>query len=255
LADTVISATNPGAGSVLQSHHATLSDLWTRYWKNQGGDTSRSSSYWAGTFTLDVLGSLVGGEAGDVDAADSAVSAADGADSAAAADRAAAADSSAANAPRGCSFTPSTRVLMDHGKTKPIGKIKPGDKVEAADPATGRHEGPRQVTHTWINHDNDLIDLTIQTSPHHTEVIHTTSKHPFWDDTLHTWIPAGHLKPGHNLETATNHHAHILTIRTRPGTADMYNLTVQQLHTYYVEAGNTPVLVHNSGTPVRRLSS
>jgi hypothetical protein len=27
----------------------------------------------------------------------------------------------------------------------------------------------------------------------------------------------------------------------------MYNLTVQQLHTYYVLAGGTPVLVHNTG--------
>ncbi|MEU1034383.1 hypothetical protein ABZ402_37880 [Streptomyces mirabilis] len=27
----------------------------------------------------------------------------------------------------------------------------------------------------------------------------------------------------------------------------MYNLTVQQLHTYYVLAGETPVLVHNCG--------
>jgi hypothetical protein len=26
-----------------------------------------------------------------------------------------------------------------------------------------------------------------------------------------------------------------------------YNLTVDHLHTYYVEAGNTPVLVHDSG--------
>ncbi|MEU6220932.1 polymorphic toxin-type HINT domain-containing protein [Streptomyces sp. NPDC047022] len=147
----------------------------------------------------------------------------------------------------GCklSFSPATRVLMSQGKTKPIAKIKPGDKVEAGDPNTGKHQGPRTVQHLWINHDNDLVDVTVQTGPHHTDVLHTTSKHPFWDDTTHTWIRAGHLKPGHNLETATNHHARILTIRIRPGAADMYNLTVQQLHTYYVLAGATPVLVHN----------
>jgi hypothetical protein len=35
----------------------------------------------------------------------------------------------------------------------------------------------------------------------------------------------------------------------------MYNLTVDQLHTYYVLAGATPVLVHNSnGCPTGRLS-
>ncbi|MGW4935414.1 polymorphic toxin-type HINT domain-containing protein [Streptomyces sp. NPDC004166] len=146
----------------------------------------------------------------------------------------------------GKSFSPDTPVLMDKGKTKPIGKIKTGDKVEAADPNTGKHQGARTVQHVWINHDNDLIDLTVQTSPHHTSVIHTTSKHPFWDDTLHAWITAGHLTPGHDLETATNHHVRIITVRTRPGVSDMYNLTVEQLHTYYVVAGSVPILVHNT---------
>ncbi|MFJ7899114.1 polymorphic toxin-type HINT domain-containing protein [Streptomyces sp. NPDC096198] len=155
----------------------------------------------------------------------------------------------------GCklSFSPSTRVLMDHGTTKAIGKIKKGDKVEAADPDTGKHRGARTVQHVWINHDHDLVDVTVQTGPHRTAVLHTTSKHPFWDDTLHSWIPAGHLKPGHNLETATNHHARLLTVRTHPGAADMYNLTVQQLHTYYVLAGTTPVLVHNCDEGVATL--
>ncbi len=146
-----------------------------------------------------------------------------------------------------CSFTPSTPVLMDKGKTKPISKIKPGDKVEAANPDTGKHQGPRTVVATHIHHDNDLVDLTIQTTPHHTSLLHTTANHPFWDDTLHTWIPAGHLTPRHDLETATNHHARVLAVRVHPGSADMWNLTVQQLHTYYVLAGTTPILVHNSG--------
>jgi hypothetical protein len=30
----------------------------------------------------------------------------------------------------------------------------------------------------------------------------------------------------------------------------MYNLTVAELHTYYVIAGNTPVLVHNCDTRI-----
>ncbi len=149
-------------------------------------------------------------------------------------------------APEPCSFTPSTRVLMAQGKTKPIGKIKPGDTVEAADPNTGKHQGTRTVLARLVHHDNDLVDLVVQTDIHHTSTVHTTANHPFWDDTTHTWVPAGKLTPGHNLETATNHHARVITVRTHPGSADMYNLTVQQLHTYYVLAGATPVLVHNS---------
>ncbi|MFC9932300.1 polymorphic toxin-type HINT domain-containing protein [Streptomyces sp. NPDC127190] len=146
----------------------------------------------------------------------------------------------------GCSFTPTTRVLMKHGKTKAIAKIKVGDSVEAADPKTGKHQGPRQVLARFINHDNDLIDLTVHTSPGHSATLHTTSHHPFWDDTEHTWVPAGHLKTGHALNTAANGHVRILTVRVRRGAADMYNLTVHELHTYYVVAGGVPILVHNA---------
>ncbi|WP_093742803.1 polymorphic toxin-type HINT domain-containing protein [Streptomyces sp. DvalAA-14] len=144
-----------------------------------------------------------------------------------------------------CSFTPDTPVLLADGTTKPIGNVKLGDKVQAADPETGKDQGTRPVTATFINHDNDLIDLTIQIGPGHTAVVHTTSKHPFWDDTTHTWVPAGHLTPGHALETASNSHALVRAVRAVPGAAAMYNLTVNQLHTYYVLAGATPVLVHN----------
>jgi RHS repeat-associated protein len=145
-----------------------------------------------------------------------------------------------------CSFTPDTRVAMADGTAKPIGKIKTGDKVEAGNPKSGKHQGGRTVTATHINHDNDLVDLTIDTGHHHTAVIHTTSKHPFWDYTSHTWIPAGQLKLHHNLETESDGHALLIAIHTRPGAQDMWNLTVQQLHTYYVFAGAIPVLVHNT---------
>ncbi|MEU6070210.1 polymorphic toxin-type HINT domain-containing protein [Streptomyces sp. NPDC047082] len=152
----------------------------------------------------------------------------------------------AAEGIRPCSFDPKTPVLMASRKTKPIGKIKPGDRVESADPKTGKHRGPRKVTARLVHHDNDLVDITIRGTDGQEATLHTTSRHPFWDDTLHAWIPAGKLKPGHALNTATNHHVRIDTVIARPGAADMYNLTVQQLHTYYVLAGATPVLVHNT---------
>ncbi|MGW0131588.1 polymorphic toxin-type HINT domain-containing protein [Streptomyces sp. NPDC003299] len=144
-----------------------------------------------------------------------------------------------------CSFTPTTPVLMANGTSKPIGQIKPGDKVEAADPKTGKHQGPHKVSAKFVNHDEDLIDLTVQDGKAHTSVLHTTSKHPFWDDTTHQWVPAVKLTLGHALNTATNRHVYVTAMRFLPGAADMYNLTVEQLHTYYVLAGITPVLVHN----------
>jgi hypothetical protein len=145
-----------------------------------------------------------------------------------------------------CSFSPETPVLMDGGKTKPIGKIKTGDRVQAADPKTGKHQGARTVQHVWINHDNDLLDLAIRTEDGHTATLHTTANHPFWDDTLHTWVSAGDLHKGDALNTATDHHSYVIATRPTPGTANRWNLTVQQLHTYYVLAGQALVLVHNS---------
>ncbi|MFJ4691733.1 RHS repeat-associated core domain-containing protein [Streptomyces sp. NPDC088766] len=149
-------------------------------------------------------------------------------------------------AARACkSFTPTTPVLLANGKSKPIGKIKPGDKVEAADPKTGKHKGLRAVSAVWINHDYDLVDLRIRQADGTLSTIHTTAKHKIWDDTLHKWVPTGKLAAGHALNTATNQHVRVISVSARPGDRDMYNLTVNDLHTYYVLAGATPVLVHN----------
>ncbi|MFG3291381.1 RHS repeat-associated core domain-containing protein [Streptomyces sp. NPDC048179] len=146
-----------------------------------------------------------------------------------------------------CSFRADTPVLMADGKTKPIGEVKPGDEVEAADPGTGKHRGPRKVTALHRNLDNDLVDVTVHTPDGHTETLHTTSKHPFWDETAHAWIPAENLEPHHALTTADDHNAYVVTVQSTPGVGYRYNLTVTELHTYYVLAGETPVLVHNAG--------
>ncbi|WP_233444713.1 polymorphic toxin-type HINT domain-containing protein [Streptacidiphilus albus] len=147
-----------------------------------------------------------------------------------------------------CSFAPTTPVLLASGKTEPIGSLKVGDKVESADPNTGKEEGGRTVQHVWINHDTDLLDVTVSIGHGHTAVIHTTANHPFWDDTTHTWVRADHLKPGHKLASTDGQHPTVANIKITPGAADRWNLTVQQLHTYYVVAGGVPILVHNSST-------
>ncbi|MCG7208169.1 GH-E family nuclease [Streptomyces arenae] len=143
------------------------------------------------------------------------------------------------------SFAPSTPVLMAHGKTKPIGKIKVGDKVQAANPKTGKHQGTRTVQHVWTNRDHDLLDLTIRTKRGHTTTLHTTANHPFWNDTTRTWVSAGELHYGDALNTAANGHVYVVASKATPGLADRWNLTVRQLHTYYVVAGGVPILVHN----------
>ncbi|MFI6051587.1 polymorphic toxin-type HINT domain-containing protein [Streptomyces violascens] len=146
-----------------------------------------------------------------------------------------------------CSFTADTPVLLENGKTKPIGEIEVGDRVEAADPETGEHQGPRPVDATLVNRDKDLVDLKIQAPDQAVVTLHTTSKHPFWDATTHSWVPAGELPVGHALAADKGQLSTLLAVTTVSGSADMHNLTVDDLHTYYVLAGDTPVLVHNAG--------
>jgi hypothetical protein len=146
------------------------------------------------------------------------------------------------------SFAPDTKVLTADGKSKPIKDLKVGDDVKTGDPTTGKSSGSHKITATMINHDSNLLNVVITTADGRRNVLHTTTEHPFWDDTAHAWVDAAALTPGHMLVTATNQTVAISGLFRLPSPAkDMYNLTVQDLHTYYVLAGGTPVLVHNSG--------
>jgi hypothetical protein len=134
---------------------------------------------------------------------------------------------------------------MADGSTKPIGHVQAGDKVASADPGTGKFVGPKTVTATLVKHDTDLADVTVRGEDGEKSTIHTTTNHPFYDATTHKWTPVGKLKPGHTLLTATNHRVSLLAVHLTFGAANRFNLTVSTLHTYYVVAGSTPVLVHN----------
>ncbi|WP_203616433.1 polymorphic toxin-type HINT domain-containing protein [Streptomyces sp. SID13726] len=157
------------------------------------------------------------------------------------------------DAKRTCSFTPSTEVLLKDGRTRQIGKIEPGDEVEAADPADGKHRGSRTVAARLVHRDKDLVDIRVSHGKGGAQTLHTTFNHPFWDDTLHAWVAAGRLVPGHTLNTATDGHAVVAGVAVRPGAAEMYNLTVTDLHTYYVLVGGVPVLVHNDDANLCKL--
>lgn len=152
----------------------------------------------------------------------------------------------AANKCTGCacnSFDAKTPVLLANGQTEPIKDVKLGDKVKATDPGTGKTAG-QPVTALHLNRDTDLTDLGIRTSNGVTVTVHTTQHHPFYDVTHNAWVDAGNLNIGDRLYTTTGT-AVVTTVHSFTGLHPMYNLTVDQVHTYYVEAGTTPVLVHN----------
>ncbi len=147
-----------------------------------------------------------------------------------------------------------------------IGSLKVGDQVTAYDPSTGK-SSTQTVQHVWLNHDTDLLDVTLHEDGHGTqasssdktqqvatkahgsqappsdETIHTTQKHP-WLTTDRGWVPAGELRVGEQVVELGGRTATIAALAVRPGAATYYNLTVSTLHTYGV--GTSRAVVHNA---------
>ncbi|MEV4722274.1 RHS repeat-associated core domain-containing protein [Micromonospora humida] len=139
----------------------------------------------------------------------------------------------------GCmSFSGDTRVLMADGSEKRLDEVQPGDEVLAADPESGI-QGPRRVEQVWI-HPDELIDLEVGGA-----LLTTTEDHPFWNHTDRQWQRADQLDPGDLVLSPRGLHTVGGLLPSSTQTALAYNLTVNSIHTYYVIAGNTPVLVHN----------
>jgi RHS repeat-associated protein len=153
----------------------------------------------------------------------------------------------------GCSFTSTTQVSTDHGK-QAIGTLHVGDKVLAYNPKTHQME-LEPILHVWKHTDHDLIDLTIATTAkgqhgepatRTSEVVHTTSEHPFFT-TEQGFVAAGKLKLGMHVLRADGNVGVVTGWKVVPGTEVMYNLEVAQDHTFTVGVGQW--VVHNRCNP------
>ncbi len=111
------------------------------------------------------------------------------------------------------------------------------------------------ILHVWINHDSDLVDLTITTitkgehgkpATKTSEVIHTNQKHPFFT-MEHGFLPVGQIKLGMHILQADGQVGVVIGWKVVPGTRVMYNLEVAQDHTFTVGAGQW--VVHNTCFP------
>jgi hypothetical protein len=102
------------------------------------------------------------------------------------------------------------------------------------------------VVATHINLDTELTDLTIATGDG-VQTLKTTYHHPFWSLTRLTWIDAHDLQPGEELRVDGGAVATVVGLVNYGGFATMYDLTVEEIHTYHVVVGDSPVLVHNCG--------
>ncbi|MFJ9695644.1 polymorphic toxin-type HINT domain-containing protein [Kitasatospora sp. NPDC101183] len=159
--------------------------------------------------------------------------------------------------PKTHSFRPDTPVLLADGSTKPIKDIKQGDTVLSTDPQTDT-TGAEPVTATIVTPDDrQFTDLTLAADDKPAVTLTSTQHHPYWDETTQRWTAAADIHAGDRLRAADGT---LLTVRatrsydTQPQEA--HDLSVADLHTYYVLAGTTPVLVHNcaggGSTPIYR---
>jgi RHS repeat-associated protein len=165
------------------------------------------------------------------------------------------------------SFDPATRVLMADGTTRPISEVNIGDEVQAKDPVTGE-AGARPVTLLHSNRDLELTDVTVSDRPLVTagktvnegegdrstrgptgsSLLETTAHHPFWDATTGAWIDAADLVAGESTLVGPDGKIQYVTaVRNYTGSEVMRDLTVDDIHTYFVLVGNAAVLVHNNG--------
>ncbi|WP_232241240.1 LamG-like jellyroll fold domain-containing protein [Kutzneria sp. 744] len=169
------------------------------------------------------------------------------------------------------SFVGSTGVLMADGTSKPISQVKVGDEVANSVPgeATLQSHTVQKVIVTQT--DRDFVDLTIKklatrlgqaaaglavataaflgaAGPASADpaTLTTTFHHPFYDLTQAAFVDAVDLHPGDQLQTADGATAEVTSVQAYHQTETTYDLTIDGLHTYYVDAGGATVLVHNS---------
>jgi RHS repeat-associated protein len=185
-------------------------------------------------------GALVKGASGEAGAAEGAISEAAGS--------------------CGLSFRADTPVATPTGE-QAISTLQVGDHVQAYNPVT-KTVSTQTVQQVFINHDSDLMDVTLavhptstqtkqqQTAivshgshapPIQTEVIHTTQKHPWL--TTKGWATAGQLQVGNEVQLLDGATATVVGLKIVPGTASMYDLTISNVHTFAI--GDGQFVVHN----------
>lgn len=152
------------------------------------------------------------------------------------------------------SFAPGTRVLLADGSTRPIEQVTPGVQVRATDPATGRTTAEPVLARITGTGQKQLDQLAI-TDGQHTATVTATAGHPFWDPVQRAWVAAGDLRPGTALASLPGSDpVHVTGNRAYQAPLTVHNLAIAHTHTYYVLAGDTPVLVHNT-TPCPQIST
>jgi len=134
-------------------------------------------------------------------------------------------------------FTANTLVLMANGSTKRIADIQLGDRLLGFDFNLGQTV-TNTVTHTFQRRTNEYL---------HLNGLEVTASHPFAVG-RDAWLKAGELDVG-QFVLGLNESVEIGRKETISESVDVFTLTVETTHNYYVFDGQHHYLVHNK-TPI-----
>jgi YD repeat-containing protein len=138
-------------------------------------------------------------------------------------------------------FVAGTEVRTDHGLV-PIEEIEVGDLVWAGDEVTG-DEALRPVVQVFINEGSAILDLEVVDAAGASEVLGTTGEHPFYVEGR-GFVEAHRLELGDRVIATDDRVLTIASTTWRATTDTVFNLEVEDFHTYFV--GESGAWVHNN---------
>ncbi|MFZ6654028.1 polymorphic toxin-type HINT domain-containing protein [Undibacterium sp. TJN19] len=138
-------------------------------------------------------------------------------------------------------FDEGTFVWTKHGLVE-IQFLEPGLEVLSRDEKTGEI-AYRKILKFFEHFDKRICDLVIQNQNEEVEFIYATEEHPFWVEGI-GWATVSALQLGQRLKLATGASATIIDLKKTERKTTVYNLEVEEFHTYFV--GLFGALVHNA---------
>ncbi|MBK3595539.1 polymorphic toxin-type HINT domain-containing protein, partial [Streptomyces sp. MBT51] len=144
------------------------------------------------------------------------------------------------------SFLPGTGVLLADGTRKAIEDVQAGDEIVTTDVTTGKTTEKKVSSTITTEGDKEFTDISVQVGDGYSSIT-ATDTHPFWVPEVDAWVSAGDLQLGQWLRTSSGTHVQITAVRHYTKPQRTHDLSIEDIHAYYVLAGATPVLVHNCG--------
>jgi hypothetical protein len=143
--------------------------------------------------------------------------------------------------PGGVCFVAGTPVVTATGLV-PIENVRVGELVLSKKDDGSSGTRWRRVKETFEKLPSPVLDIEFRARDGQGETFGVTANHPFWKRNL-GWLEAGDLRPGDYVWSLNRGWLTVRSVRLRSELRRVYNLEVEDDHTYSV--GSLAVWVHN----------